>query len=533
MSLPAGKTKVVRLHLGCARKRLDGWVNVDIDPNERVDLICDVSKLSAFGDGTVDEIYACHILEHFGRAKVVPVLCEWNRVLKVGGTLRVAVPDFESCVQLYLKRRSDLFQLAGLLHGGQQNQYDYHHIAFDLQNMADLLSRCGFKDTTRYKPEDFLPKGFDDFSLAYLPHNDRNGTLMSLNVTAIKSQHTTPILDTFLTQLIGKKLIPNALKLGHIKPPTTIPASIKVKKGVATGFGDRLGMCLMYAGLAYAINGEVHVPWDSKERAWGPTCLHGGWPSDLTTIRKYITFPKRMLLSDEKKVAELPETVLDWNQDGVLVGSILPTVGGPLIHQYPQHPQFDAKQYYTAYRQACKEMVITHPIVATLPKYYVAVHVRGGDKHDADSKFIQTTSKVIQQLKTIVGTVIAFRLVTDDAGLAKKIQGMEDFLPLPVEVPGLESTLRDFAVLVHASLIVQHSPNGWSAFSHVASCLREIPIINTCPGPEHANFMAPFIKAGNLPSFFYHHLQSQQFFNAAKLIPWTHNQQTLTVTKPT
>jgi predicted SAM-dependent methyltransferase len=80
------KPEGVRLHLGCAKKRLDGFINIDIDASEKVDLVCDVSKLTQFAEGSVDEIYACHILEHFGRAQVVAVLCEWNRVLRVGGT---------------------------------------------------------------------------------------------------------------------------------------------------------------------------------------------------------------------------------------------------------------------------------------------------------------------------------------------------------------------------------------------------------------------------------------------------------------
>jgi len=34
-----------------------------------------------YDDSSVDEIYASHVLEHFGRHEFMDVLKEWNRVL--------------------------------------------------------------------------------------------------------------------------------------------------------------------------------------------------------------------------------------------------------------------------------------------------------------------------------------------------------------------------------------------------------------------------------------------------------------------
>src|ERR1700722_3546016 len=79
---PDGKK---RLHLGCAAKRLEGWTNIDIDASHHPDLVHDVLDLKPFTTGSVDEIYSSHTLEHSGRARIVGVLCEWNRVLKIGG----------------------------------------------------------------------------------------------------------------------------------------------------------------------------------------------------------------------------------------------------------------------------------------------------------------------------------------------------------------------------------------------------------------------------------------------------------------
>ena len=56
-------------------------------------------KLEA--DECVDEIYACHVLEHVTRQKIIETISEWNRVLKHGGTLRIAVPDWQAMVAQY------------------------------------------------------------------------------------------------------------------------------------------------------------------------------------------------------------------------------------------------------------------------------------------------------------------------------------------------------------------------------------------------------------------------------------------------
>ena len=51
-------------------------------------------------------IYACHVLEQFGRTKYKADLQEWRRVLKVGGLQRLSVPDFRSCANNLLRKKS-------------------------------------------------------------------------------------------------------------------------------------------------------------------------------------------------------------------------------------------------------------------------------------------------------------------------------------------------------------------------------------------------------------------------------------------
>jgi len=87
----------IKLHLGCGEKVIDGFVNIDVFPYPGV-TVGFAEKLD-FDDNSVDLIYASHLLEHYPKDETVPVLEEWHRVLKLGGILRVAVPDFAKAVE--------------------------------------------------------------------------------------------------------------------------------------------------------------------------------------------------------------------------------------------------------------------------------------------------------------------------------------------------------------------------------------------------------------------------------------------------
>jgi len=88
------------LHVGCGDRYIKGFIHIDIRPLSHVDYVASADKLDMFSDNSADLIYACHILEHFGRHDIQKVLKEWYRVLKPNGVLRVCVPDFDATVKV-------------------------------------------------------------------------------------------------------------------------------------------------------------------------------------------------------------------------------------------------------------------------------------------------------------------------------------------------------------------------------------------------------------------------------------------------
>ncbi len=176
----------MKLHLGCGAKHIPGFTHVDLLDYPHVDFRAPVNELSFAKDGSVELIYASHVLEHFGRHEINQVLSEWNRVLKKGGLLRCAVPDFKAVAQRYL-RTGNLGELVGLVCGGQRDQYDYHKTIFDENSLTKSLLEAGFSSVTSYDWKTTEHAWLDDYSQAYLPHMGKeSGQLMSLNVEATK-----------------------------------------------------------------------------------------------------------------------------------------------------------------------------------------------------------------------------------------------------------------------------------------------------------------------------------------------------------
>lgn len=181
----------IKLHLGCGHRYLKGFIHVDKDNLDHIDYPdTDLGNLSMFQDNSVSIIYTCGSFEYYDREEAVGVLSEWRRVLKKNGILKISVPDFNSVVKVYQKYNDlDGIGILGPLFGKwkiNNGQFIYHKTVYDEKSLSNLLASQGFLKIKKYDAHQFLPKDYDDYSLAYVPHLNKNGIQMQLNLECIK-----------------------------------------------------------------------------------------------------------------------------------------------------------------------------------------------------------------------------------------------------------------------------------------------------------------------------------------------------------
>jgi len=176
-----------KLHLGCWKRNIPGFINVDRYDAPHVHYKRDVKDLSCFEDESAELIYASHVLEYFDRDEVKIVLKEWKRVLCKRGTLRIAVPNFRALIKVADIEGVD--KILGPLYGKMEinGEYIYHKTVYDFDSLAKVLKEAGFKNIRSYDWQQLIHKDYDDHSQAYYPHMDKkNGLLLSLNVEGDK-----------------------------------------------------------------------------------------------------------------------------------------------------------------------------------------------------------------------------------------------------------------------------------------------------------------------------------------------------------
>jgi len=138
--------KKLKLNLGCGRRILKGYINIDSNPVENV-VVMDV-RILEFADEAMDEILAEFVLEHIPYYEVPETLWEWWRVLKQGGILKLMVPDFEMIVKAYLARTISRLELHCQLFNSpiiNPEKQTPHYNAFDKPCLKELLEQEGFE----------------------------------------------------------------------------------------------------------------------------------------------------------------------------------------------------------------------------------------------------------------------------------------------------------------------------------------------------------------------------------------------------
>lgn len=139
-------TETVKINLGSGAVEMDGYQNRDIKGGHCAYPLPDA-------DGAADEVRASHLLEHFSHGEVESVVKEWARVLRPGGKLKIAVPDFDLVVKAYSNGMRNDPRLELTLFGGQKDADDYHKSLFNEDKLKALLEGAGLVDVKRWESD--------------------------------------------------------------------------------------------------------------------------------------------------------------------------------------------------------------------------------------------------------------------------------------------------------------------------------------------------------------------------------------------
>ena len=80
----------MKLNIGCGLSRKEGFINVDISPDVKPDMVLDVCGDWPWDDGQISEVHAIHVLEHL--VDLNAFMVEAHRCMAVGAQMFIAVP---------------------------------------------------------------------------------------------------------------------------------------------------------------------------------------------------------------------------------------------------------------------------------------------------------------------------------------------------------------------------------------------------------------------------------------------------------
>lgn len=177
----------IKVNIGCGRAPTEGWLNFDNSPaiklakspfkyklakamgllnEQQIENIkwnmkhniqfADATKSIPLQTSSVDCIYTSHMVEHLSQKGARSFIKEVKRVLKVGGVVRIAVPDLRIAVDDYLETNdADAFMRGILVQAPEINTlkqkinlfisgYRHHQWMYDGTSLSKLLIEMGF-----------------------------------------------------------------------------------------------------------------------------------------------------------------------------------------------------------------------------------------------------------------------------------------------------------------------------------------------------------------------------------------------------
>ncbi len=179
----AGKLKI---HVGSGNVNLQGWINIDARCMPHVHIVSEDLSFHEFTDGSIDEIYMCHILEHLSFEEAATTLAIIKKKLSKGGVIRLSVPCFDSLVKIYTENGKNITEIKYALMGGQDYEFNFHKSIYNFDSLVELLVNTGFIEVAVWDPLQVFGKDIGDWSTRTY-QTPQGKTMVSLNLVALSA----------------------------------------------------------------------------------------------------------------------------------------------------------------------------------------------------------------------------------------------------------------------------------------------------------------------------------------------------------
>lgn len=152
------RSEFTKVHVGCGRNYLPGFINIDGNFQRKVDYLMDARTGLPFPDETMDFVYSCHMLEHVHITDAINILKDWYRVRKPSGYIRLTLPDFEYAIQIASKKYQSEFPRTFNSPNGQAINFLFcdgqHKYAYSADVIEELALKIGFSKVKAAKEVD-------------------------------------------------------------------------------------------------------------------------------------------------------------------------------------------------------------------------------------------------------------------------------------------------------------------------------------------------------------------------------------------
>lgn len=145
--------KTIKVNLGCGPDYKDGWVNVDNDPNCRLDICEDIIDFR-LNNNSVDKILLSHVVMYLRPVELKQLLVRWHGWLKKGGELIIETSDFKKLAKIILEDSCPMtLYNFGLINIFGKGNHPPHRWGWTQEMLSIELYKAGFAELDYRKGE--------------------------------------------------------------------------------------------------------------------------------------------------------------------------------------------------------------------------------------------------------------------------------------------------------------------------------------------------------------------------------------------